>query len=775
MLLAFAQGGRSDVNLLARECTWDKLCEIAAKPKIGEKDGSYLIRGGKLRSPRRADENLLEAELLVIDGDSSFDPETGEIFSGAPALPDVGALLVAANLTFLAHTSHSAEPESGFWKYRIFFPCRLKSAQELEDCVDYIHEMLRANGISLAEVPEEKRWSQPWYLPRVRDEKAKAHYMTLRHDGQPFPVEKALAWAEKRRQAEAAIKQQPAVEALKPRNEVHGGIQAFNDQNGLSYVRGLLEKRGYRFGYLDKKSGSYRYMRPGSETQTFGVMVFQGKMGHWCTYSHHGAADPLSGRVCDPFELTTALEFNGDRKAAARSLLKQESITEKIASRQIQNTPLSSREGQKTILPEKNWLNQSENSVEKNEFETSSKMGGDEFRQSSQPELGNTNEPKLSISDPLKAAENRAKRKVELIPWGALKDEPIRWLVKDVLPAASFAALYGRPGSYKSFVALYLASMIASGRDAFGNATTQGACVYVAGEGGAGLKRRRDALLRQHGLPHDLPVHFVKAQLNLSTSLEDMEALFAAIRAASVAPSLIIFDTFARIFIGDENSAKDVGACIAILGAIQAEFNCCVCIVHHSAKSNDQAMRGSSALLGAVDTELHCEKISPEGAKDRIGQLTITKQKDGADDVRLGYKMETIHLSDIDSDLTSLALVPVEGKELAATIERATSRPKLKGHAAEALEALKKAIDECGQPLTPSSNIPPHTKGVALETWRNYWRNETTADGSAERNAWSRARQTLRGARLVGNWGEWNWLIETRPTMGAPQSSGDEF
>lgn len=744
MLLAFAQGGRSDVNLLARECTWDKLCEIAAKPKIGEKDGSYLIRGGKLRSPRRADENLLEAELLVIDGDSSFDPETGEIFSGAPALPDVGALLVAANLTFLAHTSHSAEPESGFWKYRIFFPCRLKSAQELEDCVDYIHEMLRANGISLAEVPEEKRWSQPWYLPRVRDEKAKAHYMTLRHDGQPFPVEKALAWAEKRRQAEAAIKQQPAVEALKPRNDGQGGIQAFNDQNGLSYVRSLLEKRGYRFGYLDKKSGSYRYMRPGSETQTFGVMVFQGKMGHWCTYSHHGAADPLSGRVCDPFELTTALEFNGDRKAAARSLLKQESITEKIASRQIQNTPHVEKSNSENF-PEKSV---SEN---QNGFETSEPV------------------------QPAQAPSMPPKRKVELIPWGALKDEPIRWLVKDVLPAASFAALYGRPGSYKSFVALYLASMIASGRDAFGNATTQGACVYVAGEGGAGLKRRRDALLRQHGLPSDLPVHFVKAQLNLSTSLEDMEALFSAIRAASVAPSLIIFDTFARIFIGDENSAKDVGACIAILGAIQAEFNCCVCIVHHSAKSNDQAMRGSSALLGAVDTELHCEKISPEGAKDRIGQLTITKQKDGADDVRLGYKMEIIRLSDIDTDLTSLALVPVEGKELAATIERATKRPKLRGHAAEALEALRKAIDECGQALTPSSNIPPHTKGVALETWRNYWRNETTADGSAERNAWSRARQALRDARIVGNWGEWNWLIETRPTMGAPQSSGDEF
>jgi hypothetical protein len=184
-------------------------------------------------------------------------------------------------------------------------------------------------------------------------------------------------------------------------------------------------------------------------------------------------------------------------------------------------------------------------------------------------------------------------------------------------------------------------------------------------------------------------------------------------------------------------------------------------------------MRGSSALLGAVDTELHCEKLSADGFKERIGQLSITKQKDGADDVRFGYKMNLVSLSEIDPDLTSLALEPIEAKDLSATIERATKRPKLKGQSAQALEALKKALEAHGA-FVVNDNVPHKVKCVRVETWRNYWRNETTAEGSTERSAWARAREHLRDDNLVGNWSDYAWLIETRPTKGASQDQ-EEF
>jgi hypothetical protein len=59
-------------------------------------------------------------------------------------------------------------------------------------------------------------------------------------------------------------------------------------------------------------------------------------MGHWCTYSHHGSADRLSGKVCDPFQLVAELRYGGDLKAAAAGVLQKvakPSVVEQLAQR----------------------------------------------------------------------------------------------------------------------------------------------------------------------------------------------------------------------------------------------------------------------------------------------------------------------------------------------------------------------------------------------------------------------------------------------------------
>ena len=750
MLLAYAVGGATDTTLIPKSYTWEGLCDRLMSPRVGNKDGSYYIRGGKLKANKRADENLQEAELLILDVDSTFDPVTGEITAGGPPIDDVARVLSQLGYTFVGHTSHSARPQDGFWKYRIVFPAKMRSQEELCDCLDYIIAQLHGEGVYIADVAEARRWSQPWFLPRVRTEEDKAHFRAVRYDGLPFDVVAALEWAQERKKADAAIhaaKQTAQAQQAHsaPQNVPEGAdksrdgtgstsFQSFNDSVGLEGVRSALEAAGYRFGYFDRRQQCYRYMRPGSESRTCGVVVFKGSQGHWCTYSHHGSADPLSGRVCDPFDLITTLQYGGDRKAAARALIprvEEPSIVEQIAARQAA--------GEARPM-------------------TDSAKGNSEQPFNLQPAGVRTSEQ--SKAGEKTATGEKLKRKIELIPWGGLKDEPVRWLVKDILPAASFVAIYGKPGSGKSFVALYLASAVAGALEAFGKETTSGQVVYVAGEGGAGLKRRRDALIKQHDLPEDLPIHFVKAQLNLSTSLEDMEALFAAIREKSLAPSLVILDTFARIFIGDENSAKDVGACIAILGAIQAEFNCCVCIIHHSAKNNDQTMRGSSALLGAVDTELHCERVGPEGSKERVGSLTITKQKDGEDMLRFGFKLNLVQLSQLDPDATSLALEPITGDQLSKEFTRSKVETNVSGYQGQALKALREAIEAAGTfPSVAGEDIPPGVKCVRESLWRQYWRQKTTADaGAKERNAWADARKALTDKKLFGKWGEWCWL-----------------
>jgi hypothetical protein len=732
--LAVATGGMRDTTLKVRNFTWATFKDRLRSPQIGGKDGSYYIRGSELRQPRRSDDNLLSAKTIILDGDSSVDPETGELKSGAPNLNEVVGALKDMGITFCAHTSHSYIPDQ-LWKYRIVIPADIKDQMALDASVSWLISQLHMRGIWLADVTENHRWSQPWYSSRVRDRDAAKDFLFIEHDGDSFPLQKAMdayRLAEKQAEKEEQVRRSQAVSTPS-----EGNIQTFNKAFTLNDARATLERAGYRFGYFEKTSNCYRFMRPGSETKTYGLVLFQGAMGDWCTYSHHGSADPLSSRVCDPFELVAVLQHGGDLKAAARALFpKEKSVVEKLQERAQKQSPLSEKVSPENF-PEKSVL---------------------ENRQTfSEPEMS---APQID--------EKPAKKRVSLIPWADLRDEPIRWLVEGLLPAASFAAIYGKPGSFKSFAALYLSAMVSTGREAFGRATTQGPVIYIAGEGGAGLKRRRDAIMRQHDLPSDAPVYFIRAQLNLATSLDDRDALIAEIRGLNVNPVLVVIDTYARMTAGiEENSAKDTSAAVAIMSSIEQETGATVLAVHHSGKAQDAGMRGSSALLAAVDAELHCEKITQDGASDRMGRLKITKMKDGEDELVLGFRMNVVALSDIDPSQTSLALEPVSDAEMAGI--QAPTRDRLGKDSVVALQALQQAIAEGGAvPPIGNDRAPKGTRAVSKDLWRGYFSKLSTKDGGAMRTAWSRALQQLQEARRIDHWGDYYWIAKEPETFTPP-------
>src|SRR5262245_4530702 len=64
------------------------------------------------------------------------------------------------------------------------------------------------------------------------------------------------------------------------------------------------------------------------------------------------------------------------------------------------------------------------------------------------------------------------------------------WLVDQLLPAEGLSVLFGRWKSFKSFVLLDLAMAIARGEPWAGRKVRQGATVYVAAEGAAGMRKR---------------------------------------------------------------------------------------------------------------------------------------------------------------------------------------------------------------------------------------------------------------------------------------------
>ena len=199
------------------------------------------------------------------------------------------------------------------------------------------------------------------------------------------------------------------------------------------------------------------------------------------------------------------------------------------------------------------------------------------------------------------------------------------WLYLD-----SVAMLYGPSGVGKSFIAIDFAMTVASRRQWWnGNAVTNGTVLYVIAEGAAGVGMRTHAWESHHDetgavtwLPHAVNI------------FEPGWAEALATVVAELRPLLVVVDTFARSIVGaDENSARDIGQAVANLDRLRLAAGSCVLIVHHSGKDINNGGRGSSALKGALDTE-----IELTGDSTRM-RLKNSKQKNAVESAVQWFKL----------------------------------------------------------------------------------------------------------------------------------------
>jgi hypothetical protein len=247
---------------------------------------------------------------------------------------------------------------------------------------------------------------------------------------------------------------------------------------------------------------------------------------------------------------------------------------------------------------------------------------------SSQGEIAHAR-TKAHVDGPLRPVEAApvqapARTPLRLYTLEEIKSRPSpQWLIDSLLPQGALCVLFGPSGCGKSFIALDWCLSIACARPWFNHAVAQGLVVYIAAEGGTGLKQRIIAweaarsCTAANGWVIEQAVNLLDK--NNSAALIDLIS-----QALSAKPILIIFDTLARCLVGgDENSAKDVGQAIATLDEIRFQTGACVLVVHHSGKGNNSIERGSSALRGAADTMVKVE----ERGKNAI-EINVDKQKD---------------------------------------------------------------------------------------------------------------------------------------------------
>lgn len=291
---------------------------------------------------------------------------------------------------------------------------------------------------------------------------------------------------------------------------------------------------------------------------------------------------------------------------------------------------------------------------------------------------------------------------------GALiaKPYPTNWLIKDYFECDKTVLLLAQSGTGKTFLALDMALSIAAGVEWQGHQTKQGAVFYVCGEGRSGIMKRALAWSIHNKVSLENVPFFISESAVILPNKDSIEKLHREIEATGHKPILIIFDTLARCLDGDENQAKDIGAFIQSLDTIRTTYNSTMLVVHHSGKDETRGARGSSAIKGALDTEM-----TLSGKDKRHIELSVTKQKDHDTPKDKSFKFESVATNWLDDDMNiiySAVLVSYE-------TEPQRKARKLKGNTEKMLSVLRKVIDDGIEPNEQIKNLFEHEPEKAPE------------------------------------------------------------
>lgn len=234
------------------------------------------------------------------------------------------------------------------------------------------------------------------------------------------------------------------------------------------------------------------------------------------------------------------------------------------------------------------------------------------------------------------------------------------WLLDKWIPEGGVVGLYGPPNEGKSFIALDWAMCISEGMPWLKRyKTKQAPAVYVAAEGGRGIKKRVEQWMIHHDVK-DLPaMYWLLDPLNVrepGVIEEFIEELHSGPDYNHLNPGLIVLDTLNRSFSGgDENSSKDMGEFINNVVDLAKLKNMTALVVHHTNATGTRE-RGHGSLRGGAEAMIKC--TAEKNTDEKIYRVTLVndKQKDEA-------SAGKVYLAPQENTTRSLVFVETEAPE----------------------------------------------------------------------------------------------------------------
>lgn len=176
-------------------------------------------------------------------------------------------------------------------------------------------------------------------------------------------------------------------------------------------------------------------------------------------------------------------------------------------------------------------------------------------------------------------------------------------VIDGLLYRPGIAWLYGKPGTFKSVLAVDWGCCVSVGLPWQQHESVQGPVIYFFLEGRAGLRPRIRAWEDRAGCKSQVIFQPLAVQLVSPTQMAALLEWLAELR-----PGLVIIDTQARVTLGvEENSATEMGRVVDAATAIIRACGCCLLLVHHEGRNGDNP-RGSIAIEGAATSLFRTER-----------------------------------------------------------------------------------------------------------------------------------------------------------------------
>lgn len=557
-----------------------------------------------------------------------------DVDSGNLSLDDVDRALVGVcgGVNRAIYSTRSAQPDNRKWRAFVALSAPVSGADYSDTMKAYNELLSEASGGQLAADGALCRPGQLVYLPNRGD--FYEHRIAREKPALALSAVHPIIRRRERNRAERAEIEQQAAEdqaARKARiasDGAGGVVEAFNASHDIADL--FLE-----FGYEPEcEMGGFDWRSPYQLSGSFATRDFG---THWISLSGSDAERGLgketaSGvRSGDAFDLYAHFVHQGDFKAAVRAYAAEIG---------------------------KDHATQRQNMDPTDYFDPLPQSEGGRVAPSDRPRRLL---PVLNFEEAANAALT----------------ESARPLVKGFLDEGAFSVFYGPSNSGKTFVVLDLAYSISIGQDWGGMKTTKAPVLYIAAEGGGGIKKRIAALRQRPGAAIPKDFYLSAATIDLRRPEGDVAAIIETANSVG-GVGLIVIDTLSRALAGGDET-KDMGALVVNIDRIRQATGAHVLLVHHSGKDLTKGARGSSELRGAIDTEINIEG----------GAIRVTKQRDLEFGEDISFEIRGVPIgTDADDDVVTSATVLLQG----------TKRGKPRAPTAKETEVLEVVRDILSEP-----------------------------------------------------------------------------